>query len=365
MIKLINWLVEFATPIVAGLYATYTLYPDILQFVSSGYDISNLYNNNFISHYILLLISVIWFLFHVDLMLFRYETLPYLFPNHQKRSLARVVRILFFYFSTMLASLSLLISALGILKILLNVQSRSVLKPELQVVLILLSVFSIYAYRNPEKRKEILLKHATEHGTVAIIDRNEEHNQRKKYLDEAEQTDRLLLVTLQEPREGMKEEGYYIEKDFMKHWWRAIEKNHVNVEQVILINSKKDVDDFISIVRIIANIPSYKLGYIVAHPSIFYADMFFVPDKVVLLSLSSDMTSRSMANFALKITGNTTISNFCRMYDQVYTTEATFVKTFEGVDETKITELRAIANKISQHKNKIPSDIKKYISLDF
>lgn len=199
-------------------------------------------------------------------------------------------------------------------------------------------------YDAPRRVRSSLTKIAADHGTVEYLTRDQEVSARGDSVRDLKDGDRMLLITTQKLRRGMVEGTDYVDEDFMKFWFREVSERNLHLDQIVLISGTQDLRDFEVRVRKFGEVPNVRIGYLLAPPSTIYADIFTVPGRHVLLSFSNDAARRNLATYGLRLTGQRTVDSFVQLHDQVFSREASWVKTFEGVNED---ELRALQTRLA------------------
>lgn len=207
------------------------------------------------------------------------------------------------------------------------------------VLLSLASLAIEIIYAGPQRTQKTLQDVTHNHGSVEFLTREQEVAARGDSVRDLDLNARMLLITTQKLKQGMVEGSNYVDEDFMKYWFREVSSRNLFLDQIILISGYQDFADLMTRVDKFSSVSNVRVGYILAPPSTIYADIFTVPGKHVLISFSHDASRRNLATHGLRLTGHHTVESFVRLHDQVFSREARWIKTFEGIDQDEVRHL--------------------------
>ncbi|MDO5969317.1 hypothetical protein Q4Q35_05815 [Flavivirga aquimarina] len=229
------------------------------------------------------------------------------------------------------------------------ISSNSRLEIILKISLLILNTYFLFSLHD----KGILINRVLtnirkEKGIITFLDRDGDHNQMAKILDTIEYGSEVFVTHFEEPINELNTDGYYYEKEFMNKWYSIVKEKKLKVKQIVLINSKKDIEDLKIRLKIIKDIKNFSLGYIIAPPFTVFIDFIVFPDDV-LIGFSDSKTMPNMNTFGLLIHKGNGVSKFKNMFNEILMSNAVFVKTFEGVNEEEVLLLEKKYNQIKRY----------------
>jgi hypothetical protein len=272
--------------------------------------------------------------------------------KYDKLKILNILKMFWWIIASLLCALGTIIPLMDILGSIPGSLSTNYFLFSLRLSLIILNIYHItYLFDGSSQTIDMLKSVTSNNGLLSVLDRYGEHDFLFYMLDEVSPNDAEILVThFEEPRNAMKDKGYYYEGDFMKKWYTVIKEKKIKVNQIILINSLQDVEDLKQRLELIKDIPNYSIGYIISPPLTVFIDFLVVPNEYVLISSSDDVSCRNMNVFSFLIRGGKGVKHFEKIFRDILASEARYIKTFEGVDNNEVNNLCEQINKILSSK---------------
>jgi hypothetical protein len=218
-------------------------------------------------------------------------------------------------------------------------QDLASLAPKLAVVL-LSSVYIYLTVERPALVDRQIDEVLSETGATAVLTRQQDHEFMDAMLDELPDGSSILVTHFEEPRNSMHADGYYYESDFMAKWWRVVEEKRLRITQIVLVNSIEDISALERRIELTRDLDLYAISCLVAPKLTVFMDMMVVPDRFTLVAFSDDPAARNMGQFSLLIKTGPAIAHFEHLFMSILKPEAIAIKTFEGVNEAALDEVK-------------------------
>lgn len=235
--------------------------------------------------------------------------------------------------------------------------------PQIVPKVTLLLLTSIYVYHLLERTHvdiELIQKLMAQEGHITVLNRKEDHEFMSNMLDSLLSESSILVTHFEEPQNPLQSKDeyvYYYEDDFMKKWYNTIKTKQLKVTQIILVNSNEDIIGLEKRLEIVKDLPNFTLAYILAPPCTIFVDFMVVPEKFVLIAFSDNKAMRNMNVFAFLIRNGPAVTRFEHVFTDILIPDARYIKTFEGVNEDALNELRDKVLKISRSSSTVLHDI--------
>ncbi len=168
-------------------------------------------------------------------------------------------------------------------------------------ILMLTSTYLVLLFERSTSQVKMVHNILYKTGSINIMSRDEDHAMMASILEELSEGDEIYVTHFEEPQQPMEEEGYYYERDFMRKWYSTIKAKSLIVRQIVLINSKQDISDLEKRLKIVENIPTYYLSYILGPPSLIFVDFIVFKDRYAIIGMSDIMEARNMNIFGISI----------------------------------------------------------------
>lgn len=240
--------------------------------------------------------------------------------------------------------------------------------PHFSVKISLMLLVSFYIYHVIEgshSEDAFLERLLREVGQINLFDRDQDHAFMSQMLDELAPQSEIFVTHFEEPVSELQivsdsekpSAAYYYEQSFMEKWYKIIHEKQLRVCQLLLINGDDDIRALRDRMRVVKDIPTYSLAFIVAPPMLFFADFILVPEKFLLIGFSDRRESRNMNVFSVLIRGSETVRRFENIFRNILLPESRPVKTFEGCMDDNVAWLEDYARRVSRISSPLVRDL--------
>lgn len=233
-----------------------------------------------------------------------------------------------------------------------SVHNLDQLAPKMTLIL-LSGVYVFQLVDRPALQRNVVSGLVQRFGTVTVYDRNDSHRHMSQLLDVIENKETVLVTQFEETQNPLHPEGYYYEQEFMTKWYRTIREKELRVRQIVLINSDSDIGDLMKRLDLVRELPTFSLAFLIAPPLTVFMDFLVIPGRVALLGMSDDRSARNMDVFDLALRKGEGVKRLERLFNDVLAPEATWVKTFEGINTAAIDKLVAEAHGIAKTPSRV------------
>lgn len=186
---------------------------------------------------------------------------------------------------------------------------------------------------------------------ILVLDRATFHRYLLEHFDEHVHSDTVFVSNFEEPYEEFKPPGYYYEKPFMRSWFTVMKEKAFNVNQLIMVNSERDLHDLETRLEVTKDIPNYNLGCIIAPPLTVFIDMYILAGKFALIATSPDPRTPNLNVQAIIIRDKGVVALLEEVFKNILVPRAIHVKTREGVHEEKVAFIREEIKRIIQSRD--------------
>ncbi|MFQ5795711.1 MAG: hypothetical protein ACE5JP_11755 [Candidatus Bipolaricaulia bacterium] len=180
---------------------------------------------------------------------------------------------------------------------------------------------------------------------VQVVDRAGLHEFLYESLDSYTPDDIVYISDFEELYAKFKE---YYYKDFMRKWWQVLREVGFEVKQVVLLNSKKDMEDLKARVEDAKDIDQYFLSALVAPPLTLFFDMVVLSGKYVLLCISRDARYPNFISDAIIIHSPEIVKVFEDLFTRILLNKSVPIKTKEGINFDNLDEVESEIKRIGK-----------------